>query len=173
MDRRRFLALSVPALAAFAGCSDGDGTPASGGTATDTATPTDTATVTEQPTPMDTATRTDIDTQTGSPTPTETATPVQNPDKRVVVAPDGAFEFDPQSFTISAGETVLWEWDGTGHNVSPTEGEIPADSNWSGDDETTYASGHFHAHTFEATGSYSYHCDPHQSVGMTASFTVE
>jgi len=177
MDRRQFLAASVPALAALAGCtSDGGGdTPTGTDTPTDTPAGTDTPAETDTPagtdTPTDTSAETDAPTDTASAT--ETATPVQNPDQRVVVAPDGKLRFDPESFTIPVGGTVLWEWDGAGHNVSPTEGEIPAESDWSGDDETTYGSGHLYSYTFEVAGTYDYHCDPHSSSGMTGSFTVE
>jgi plastocyanin len=185
MNRRRFLraaaAAGVPV--ALAGCTNDGGDGSDGGatpTATDepTATPTDapgttsdqmTPTATDEPAATDSPTATESPTATDEPTPTATATP--QPDQTVVVAPDGRLRFDPASFSISTGDTVLWEWDGGGHNVSP--GSQPGDASWPGDDESLYSGGHTHVYTFDVAGSYEYHCDPHQSSGMTGSFTVE
>jgi plastocyanin len=111
----------------------------------------------------------DSDDATPTPTPTDDSTP--EPAQRVVVAPEGQLRFDPETFSIAAGDTVLWEWDGGGHNVSP--GSQPSDADWSGDDEELYSSGHTYTYTFEVTGEYEYHCDPHQGSGMVGSFTVE
>lgn len=182
MDRRRFLraaaAAGVPV--ALAGCTDDGGDGSDGGatpTDTDEPTPSPTegmGTTSDQMTPTATEAGgtdepTDSPTATDEPTPTPTATP--QPDQRVTVAPDGRLRFDPASFTISAGDTVLWEWQGSGHNVSP--GSQPSDADWSGDDESLYSSGHTYVYTFDVPGQYEYHCDPHQSSGMRGSFTVE
>jgi plastocyanin len=152
---------------ALAGCSGGDPTP------TETATPAETAT--DSPTPTETATPTDSPTAT----PTETATPTDSPtptpapeaDLTVAVGPDGALRFDPETFTVAVGETVRWEWASAGHNVSPSS--QPSGAAWPGRDDSTYAAGTTHTYTFEVAGEYEYHCDPHQSVGMVGSFTVE
>jgi plastocyanin len=194
MDRRTFLRASMPAaLVGLAGCSGGDGTPTPGATDSPTATPTDTPTDSPTPTATDTPadsstpteSRTPTDTQaptetpaatesstpTDTPTATATATPV--PDLTVAVGPEGRVVFDPETFTIGAGDTVLWEWVSGGHNVSPDDGGQPAGADWAGDDDGTFGSGHTYAYTFDTPGEYSYHCDPHQSVGMRGSFTVE
>jgi len=194
MHRRTLLRRGLPvALVGLAGCTGnegreedggGDGS-GGGGTASDA--PTDSPTPT--PTPSRTAengpdpssatepgsTATDSPTSTGSPTstdsPTPTLTPSPEPDQRVVVAPGGEFRFEPERFEIARGDTVLWVWEGTGHNVS--DGAKPATADWPGDDETTYPEGHTYAYTFEVAGRYEYHCDPHRSRGMEGSFTVK
>jgi plastocyanin len=141
-------------------------------TATDTATPTeatttDTATATDSPTPTDSPTATATD----SPTATATDTPTPQAELTVSVGPDGNFRFDPEEFTIAVGETVRWVWASPGHNVSPAS--QPSGAEWPGRDESTYDAGTTHSYTFEVAGTYEYHCDPHQSVGMVGSFTVE
>lgn len=115
----------------------------------------------------------DSTTATETERPTETADPTATPDADVVVtvAPGGSLVFDPDSFTVSAGETVRWEWDSSGHNVSPAS--QPSGASWPGMDDSTYAGGTTHTYTFEVPGEYTYHCDPHQTSGMTGSFSVE
>lgn len=88
----------------------------------------------------------------------------------MAVGPGGRLVFEPETFEVAAGDTVRWEWASPGHNVSPED--QPAEASWSGDDESTYGSGHSYAYTFAVPGRYEYHCDPHQTVGMTGSFTV-
>ncbi|MFQ3319366.1 MAG: plastocyanin [Natronomonas sp.] len=167
MERRRYLrtvALAGTAIG-LAGCTGDDGTPTS--ESTSTATPTDTAELTDTPTETETAT----DTATESSTPT--ATPPDTPDQRVKVG-DG-LRFDPDSFEVSVGDTVLWEWVGGGHNIKYDEGDVPDGTDWNGTDgsrTTTYGEGHNHWHTFEVAGQYNYYCVPHRSSGMTAQFTV-
>lgn len=203
MDRRAFLRGGVlVAVVALAGCSGGEGTP-TGGTATSTASPTETspstdgaggdttgtatddATAGDEPTgssptepsdatdmpTTDSATQTDTPTETPTATGSPTATP--SPDQEVLVGPNGTLTFQPQSFTISMGDTVLWRWESGGHNVSPTEGEQPSGADWPGKDESTYPAGTTYTYTFDVAGDYDYHCDPHRSAGMVGSFTVE
>jgi plastocyanin len=183
MDRRRFLraaaAAGVPV--ALAGCTGDGGDGGTEPTATDepTATPTDepmdSPTATDEP--MDSPTATDEPTATETPTateePTPTATATPEPDQRVVVAPDGRLRFDPETFSIGTGDTVLWEWASGGHNVSPDDGGQPSGADWAGEDEQLYSEGHTYSHTFEVAGDYEYKCQPHQSAGMVGSFTVE
>lgn len=88
----------------------------------------------------------------------------------MAVGPGSRLVFDPETFEIDTGETVRWEWESPGHNVSPER--QPSEADWPGDDESTYGSGRTYAYTFTVPGRYEYHCDPHQSVGMTGSFTV-
>ena len=92
-------------------------------------------------------------------------------DRTVTVAPEGSFRFDPESLEVSVGETIEWVWADGGHNVSP--GSQPDGGNWSGKDEQfAYDEGTTHRHTFEATGTYEYVCQPHQTSGMVGSVTV-
>jgi plastocyanin len=163
MDRRRYLRALAAGTAAvsIAGCT-GDG-----GGGTDTAT--------DAPTESPTAESTDTPTETPTETPTAepTATPPQDPDQRVAVG-DG-LRFDPESFEIAVGDTVLWEWVGSGHNIKYDEGAVPEGTDWTGTEgsrTTTYGEGYTHWHTFETAGQYDYYCVPHQGSGMRASFTV-
>lgn len=143
--------------------TDGDGP--TGSSPTGSSTPTEAQTATDGPTATDEPTTT--------PAATESPTTTPSSDREVVVGPNGTLTFQPQSFTISAGETVLWRWESGGHNVSPTEGEQPSGADWPGKDESTYPAGTTYSYTFDVPGDYAYHCDPHQSVGMVGSFTVE
>jgi plastocyanin len=169
MERRRYLrGLAAAGVASVAGCTSDDSENGSGNGDSgsgDTDTPAATATEGGMDTP----------TETGADTPTETEaasteTPPSDPDQRVAVG-DG-FNFDPESFEISVGDTVLWEWVGSGHNVAYDEGNVPAETDWEGDDDSLYSEGHFHAHTFEVAGEYEYYCQPHRSSGMVGNFTV-
>lgn len=152
--------------------STGQGSGDQTGTAPEATTTTETPTemARNSPTESQSATSTEepsTQTSTRSPTPTTTVA------QEVAVGPNGTLRFEPQTFTISAGDTVLWIWESGGHNVSPGEAGQPADANWPGEDEETYDEGHEYAYTFDIAGEYGYHCDPHQSLGMTGSFTVE
>lgn len=179
MQRRGFLTRIAPiGLLALAGCSSDE--PAATGTETTTATATDTPTPTPTATDTPTTTSTDDgdgggggyggygDDDTATAAQTATATDVA---QTVTVAPNGDLEFSPASFTITAGDTVRWVWEESGHNVSP--GSVPSGTGWDGRDGDVYSSGTTHTHTFETTGTYEYHCDPHESVDMVGSFTVE
>lgn len=121
-------------------------------------------------------------TETATDTPTETETATDEPtataevDMTVTVAPGGSLRFDPDSFTISAGDTVRWEWDSAGHNLKYDDDAVPDGTSWNGTEgsrTTTYGSDHVHVHTFETTGTYDYYCVPHRGSGMRGSFTVE
>jgi plastocyanin len=179
VDRRHLLRASAVAMVGLAGCTDGGGddtptaTESEMDASTDTETDVGTPTATEGGMGTPTATEGDVDTPTDTPTPTatEARTPTPQPDQRVTVAPGGSLEFDPSSFTVPAGDTVLWEWDGSGHNVV-VESQ-PSGAEWPGDDADLYAAGHTHSYTFEVAGEYSYYCQPHRGSGMTGSFTVE
>lgn len=176
MDRRSLLSRGLPLLAVgLAGCTgDGGDDAATAGsqspTDSPTRNPTDTATGTDSPTAADgTATTSG----TESPTATDSTTPEPTPadaDQTVVVGPDSRNRFEPETFEVSSGATVLWVWDSAGHNVSP--GSQPSGADWPGEDDTTYGSDKTYAYTFEVAGTYEYHCDPHQSIGMVGSFTV-
>jgi plastocyanin len=171
MDRRRYLAALVTApVVGLAGCSDDGGTTdTSSATESDTPTQsaTDTPTATDSPTDTPTAT----DTATATDTPTATSTPTPTVAQTVDVAPEGEFRFSPESFEISAGETVRWVWQGGGHNVLVES--KPAGSDWTGTPGTnTYGGGYTHVYTFETPGTYDYYCAPHQGIGMVGSFEV-
>lgn len=188
----------------LAGCAEDEGTPASMDTPAETSspgmTPTDsptetrtetatdtparttdgtpTETETETPTETEMATETATETATDTPdaTPTETPTPTSTPttDQTVAVGPNGTLTFQPAEFTIQAGDTVLWEWESSGHNVKPSS--TPDGSDWEGTpggESKTYDEGYTYRYTFDVTGSYDYYCNPHRQAGMTGSFDVE
>ena len=199
MNRRKFLYASLPAvLVGISGCSSGGSTsaPNSEDTPTATAEPTATSTAAQTDTEHSQTTTstadsyggpasststptadgygtTDSPTSTATETPSPTSSPEPSPDLTITVGPNGSLRFKPETFSLSVGETIRWEWASGGHNVSPDDGGQPAGADWVGDDDQTYASGHSYTHTFATAGEYSYHCDPHQSIGMRGSFTVE
>jgi len=200
MRRRHLLRTGAAALVAcLAGCSGGDGadTPASTPTdtpddpATESPTPSPTPMATETPTatavgspdetpttastPDGTPTSAGTPTPTGTPTQTATSTPSPTPEvaQVVTVAADGEFRFDPGSFEIAVGDTVRWVWAAGGHNVRATS--TPSGSDWAGTpggDGETYSGDYTYEYTFDVAGEYDYVCIPHESLGMTGSFTV-
>lgn len=91
--------------------------------------------------------------------------------------------FDPETVTVSVGDTVTWENVGSvGHSVTAYEDEIPEDAEYfaSGDFDSEQAArdayvpgdtdagdvpgGESWAHTFETAGTYEYFCIPHESI---------
>jgi len=171
MDRRRFLRTTVLAVGiGLAGCTGDGAEPTDTTTATTTASTTEPTTATTAPTTTEPTTAT-TDATTTTTDPTTTTTEEIEADRTVTVAPDGKLRFDPASFEVEVGATVRWEWDGSGHNVSPSS--QPDDADWPGDDDSLYSSGHTHTYTFDVSGTYEYHCVPHQTAGMTGSFRVE
>lgn len=96
--------------------------------------------------------------------------------------------FEPDSITIDAGDTVVWENTGSvDHTVTAYQGKVP-------DGAAYFASGGFDAeqaardaypseggvaggesfrHTFETAGTYEYFCIPHESAGMTGTIEVQ
>lgn len=173
MDRRTFLARGAPlALIGLAGCSDTEmPTDTATGSPTGTAEQTPTATAEETPTATAEPTPTAADETT--PTAGDEGTPTPEPDQEVVVGPSGRLRFEPESVTVSAGDTVLWRWDSSGHNVSPNQDSLPEGASWTGKDDGTFSAGTTYAHTFDTAGQYDYVCTPHQSAGMVGSVTVE
>lgn len=177
MDRRRYLGTVAAVAAALAGCTGGESGDGNGDVETPTATPTEPGDGEE--TPADTADDgspgdgEETAAETETPAGTATPEPPEDPEQRVAVG-DG-LQFDPESFEISVGDAVLWEWVEGGHNIKYDEGDVPEDTTWEGtrgERTTTYGEGHAHRHTFEAAGEYDYYCVPHRSSGMRASFTV-
>jgi plastocyanin len=160
-SRRQFLAAAAAGVTGFlAGCGGTDSDTAAG-----TATPTS---------PAQTATRSERETETAtlSPEPPSTTTDTTDgPTQTVTVAPGGEYQFDPASFTVSVGDTVAWEWDSGGHNVTPES--VPDGSDWTGTAGSgTFGRDHSYSYTFETAGEYSYYCSPHRSLEMVGSFTV-
>lgn len=83
----------------------------------------------------------------------------------VVQVVDNAFS--PQSVTIQTGDTVRWTHEGQNfHTITPDE-----HSEWARQ-EFPAGSGAFE-HTFNTPGTFPYFCEPHQSIGMVGTITVQ
>ena len=68
-------------------------------------------------------------------------------------------DFDPQTTTITAGESVLWTWTGNQeHNVQADDGSFAS---------PTQTAGTF-AHAFDTPGTYEYFCGIHSTASGTA-----
>lgn len=177
--RRELLAGAASALALTAGCIDTTEDPPTEQPPVDdtpTGSPTDTPADTRSSPVTDDGTESPTETTTDDPstsTPDETSTPTKTPDDGtmvVEVAPNGELVYSPDTFEVPAGTTVRWEWAGSGHNIVVSS--KPDGSDWKGDDAELYNEGHVHEFTFTTPGTYEYYCNPHQSFGMVASFTV-
>jgi plastocyanin len=94
----------------------------------------------------------------------------------VLVAPNDAHRFSPDTLTIRAGDTVRWVWQAGGHTV--TSGTQAADGRFCSPRDTTCGSaptssaGDTYAHTFETAGTYPYFCRPHREM-MTGVIVVQ
>ena len=93
----------------------------------------------------------------------------------VTVGPD--FAFHPSTVNVSVGDTVRWTWAGDGHSV--TSGQpCQADSQFcSPNDMNCFPgvlsnTGTVYTHTFARSGTYSYFCLAHCSIGMTGVVNV-
>lgn len=83
-----------------------------------------------------------------------------------VEANGGAFGFGPAAIRVSPGTTVTWKWTGKGssHNV--------VDSGGAFESKLADAAGHTFEHTFSETGTYTYACTPHKTLGMKGAVIV-
>lgn len=75
--------------------------------------------------------------------------------------------FSPQSVTIQTGDTVRWRHVGQNdHTITPDE-----HSEWA---RQAFAAGSdAFEHTFNTPGTFPYFCEPHQSIGMVGTITVQ
>ena len=80
----------------------------------------------------------------------------------VIVHASDTKHFSPQTLTITHGQNVCWQNDGTlTHSITP-DGEIAADSTWAAYPEQALEPGlPVLIQTFGATGDYYYHCKFH------------
>ena len=86
----------------------------------------------------------------------------------VAVGAGSGLSFDPKEVTVSPGTTVTWEWTGEGgaHNVVADDGSFNSGEPQEGSSITF-------EYSFEETGEYPYHCEPHQSAGMVGTIIVQ
>lgn len=93
--------------------------------------------------------------------------PPQDDQGRYVIEVGGPHgqKFSPADATVPVGATVVWLNKGGLHNAVANEGEFdsgdPSSESWEFE------------HTFDTAGTFPYHCEPHVSVGMTGTITVE
>ncbi|MFL6200931.1 MAG: plastocyanin/azurin family copper-binding protein [Thermoanaerobaculia bacterium] len=73
------------------------------------------------------------------------------------------FSFNPSTVNISVGDTVTWTGIGAGHTVTANDGSFR-----SGDPGEVPS----FSHTFNSAGSFGYHCEPHQFMGMVGTVNV-
>ena len=77
--------------------------------------------------------------------------------------------FTPSTLTINVGDTVVWTNTQGSHNVNGTTGDFPNNPVSFGNNVST---GWTYSFVFTTAGSYEYRCDPHVSLGMTGTLTV-
>ena len=78
------------------------------------------------------------------------------------------FSFAPSTLNVSLGDTIRWNWISGSHTT--TSGAIPTGAAaWNSALNSTTTT---FIYVPAVAGTYSYICVPHQSMGMTASFTV-
>jgi len=80
----------------------------------------------------------------------------------------GGNRFVPANLTVVLGTTVTWQWVDNifAHNVVPDDGSTPAQSG------TLITGPHTYEYTFNALGTYHYHCQLHGGSGMVGTITV-
>ena len=80
----------------------------------------------------------------------------------VIVRASDALHFSPQTLTLSRGQTVCWENNGSvTHSITPDQ-VVAADSTWAAYPEQTLAPGlPVLIQAFGAAGDYYYHCKFH------------
>ncbi|HVO25712.1 MAG TPA: plastocyanin/azurin family copper-binding protein [Candidatus Margulisiibacteriota bacterium] len=104
-----------------------------------------------------------------------TPTPVTH---TVLVGPDGTFTFRPPDLSIHVGDTVMWSWESSGHNVV-SGSDCTADKQFCSPNDSSCdrarlsSHGTVYNHTFTAVGTYPYFCSQHCSFGMAGTITVE
>ena len=87
--------------------------------------------------------------------------------QKVTITASGA-SFSPKVVTIARGTTVRWVNGDGSHTVTPDNaGQAGV---WT---SANLGSGQTFEHTFTVSGSYDYHCVPHQSAGMTGTIVVQ
>ncbi len=79
--------------------------------------------------------------------------------------------FTPSDITIEVGETVQWDNTGGFHNVNGSQTTFPDNPEGFSNGAASSDAWTF-SHTFNTAGVYNYQCDPHSSLGMTGTVTV-
>jgi LPXTG-motif cell wall-anchored protein len=78
--------------------------------------------------------------------------------------------YDPETVTISAGDTVVWTNNGQApHTVTANDGSFDSSPDCPGDFDACMQSGDTYSQTFGAAGTFAYYCKVH---GQEMSGTV-
>lgn len=103
-------------------------------------------------------------------------------DVTVAVGPEKRLRFEPETVEVGVGDTVTWEFESEGHNVSSKPGASPKCQNPEGAEPFASYEGDSHfaidevgstfSHTFEVPGEYVYVCVPHAGQGMVGTVVV-
>jgi plastocyanin len=79
--------------------------------------------------------------------------------------------FTPADLTIQVGDIVVWTNTGGGHNVNGTTTTFPSNPEGFGSGAASSTLWTY-SFTFDTEGEYDYQCDPHATLGMVGSITV-
>jgi plastocyanin len=80
-----------------------------------------------------------------------------------------SFSFTPTTLTVAPGTTVTWCWTGDNHSVTADAGSFDSHPTCPA---TCGNTGYTYNHTFNAAGTFAYHCRVHTS-SMKATITVK
>ncbi len=78
------------------------------------------------------------------------------------------FEFNPSNLQVQLGDSVTWVWNNGSHTT--TSDMIPA--NAAGWNVPVNSGAQSFTYKVSESGTYNYHCIPHQFMGMNGSFTA-
>ena len=95
----------------------------------------------------------------------------------VIVGFNGALRFSPTNVLISTGDSVIWQWISTAqHSTTSGTNGVSGDDNGvpcgSWDSTVVGGVGHTFTNTFTSSGTFSYYCTLHHSLGMTGEVIV-
>ena len=96
-----------------------------------------------------------------------------------VAVGQGGFTFDPDTLSISVGDTVRWTWFGNGHSVTSgdsasctADGQFCSPDNMNCEQGVLSNTGTVYEFTFTDEGSFSYFCVAHCAFGMVGTIDV-
>lgn len=107
---------------------------------------------------------------------TTDAETTDGPTATVEVGPGGRLAFEPSGdrpLLVESGTTVEFVWRSDSHSVAVDR--QPDEADWQGSPGgagVVYDEGYEFGHTFEEPGVYAFHCEAHESVGMTGTIIV-
>ena len=92
-----------------------------------------------------------------------------------VLVGSGGDIFTPATVSISANDSVIWNWQGFSHSTTSGTNGVHGDDNgapsglW---DSGVFSTPHFFTNTFTSAGTFAYYCSVHFSFGMTGQVLV-